>query len=108
MTDNTHLTRQLSLIPTEVLDKRITIVGCGAIGSFLALSLAKMGATNLCLYDFDEVSIVNMSNQFFRYSDIGKNKALALRELIKDFTDVEVDAVPEAFTSAQGMAGSIS
>lgn len=102
-----HLTRQLSLIPTEVLDKRITIVGCGAIGSFLALSLAKMGATNLCLYDFDEVSIVNMSNQFFRFSDIGKNKALALRDLIKDFTGVEVDAVPEAFTSAQGMVGYI-
>lgn len=92
-----HLTRQLDLIPVETLGQQVTIIGCGAIGSFLGLQLAKMGLTRITCYDHDEVDVVNMSNQWFRFRDIGLNKAIALSELVSDFTGVTINPVPEAF-----------
>ena len=90
-----HLTRQLDLIPLEELDKtEVNVIGCGAIGSYLALSLVKMGIEKVKLWDMDDVSVENMSNQFFRFKDIGKNKAEALADLIKEFTGVGVSAYP--------------
>lgn len=93
-----HLIRQWEILPIETLEENITIIGAGAIGSFTALALAKMGFHNMTVFDFDEVSIENMSCQWYRHKDIGKNKAEALRDLIKDFTEVEIMAVPSAYT----------
>lgn len=85
--NHSHLTRQLDIIPIETLGQQVTIIGCGAIGSFLGLQLAKMGLTMVQYFDHDEVSIENMSNQFFRRKDIGKNKAHALADMVYEFTD---------------------
>lgn len=101
MFDNEHLTRQMDLIPMRVLDEPITIIGAGAIGSFTALTLAKMGFKDLLVYDFDDIEIENMNCQFYRFDDIGKNKALALFDLIKSFTGVEIDARNERYESGQ-------
>lgn len=92
-----HLTRQLDIIPLETLGQQVTIIGCGAIGSFLGLQLAKMGLTRITAYDHDEVSIENMSNQFFRFKDIGTNKAVALDSLVRDFTGVNIGYQPIKF-----------
>lgn len=95
---NEHLTRQSEIIPQDRLEKtQVTIVGCGAIGSFLALGLAKTGVTDITVYDFDTIEIENMNNQFFRFSDIGKNKAVALADLVRDFTGVELKVINRAF-----------
>ncbi len=98
-----HLTRQLTLIPMDTLGVKVNIIGCGAIGSFLALSLAKMGITRIEAWDFDEVSVENMSNQFFRFSDIGTPKVIALANLVKDFTGVDIKVNFEKFESAAGL-----
>jgi len=90
-----HLTRQSDLIPTRVLTERINIIGAGAIGSFTALSLTKMGYTNIKIWDFDTIDTVNMNSQFYRFKDIGKKKVEALRDLIKDFTNVEIEICDE-------------
>lgn len=82
---NEHLTRQLDLIPLESLKTPIWIIGCGAIGSFVALQLAKMGLYDLHLVDPDMVSIENMSCQFFRHRDVGRPKVDALSDLLYDF-----------------------
>lgn len=84
------LTRQADIIPREALGFETHIIGCGAIGSFTALALAKMGVTNIHVYDMDKVDVVNMNCQFYRYGDIGQHKATALADLIEDFTQVEV------------------
>lgn len=104
MIENEHLTRQISLIPMETLDVPVTIIGAGAIGSFAALSLAKMGVTNITVYDFDEVSIENMNNQFYRMKDIGTLKVLALRSLVAEFTGVQIIPKIRAF-EPEDMAG---
>lgn len=95
-----HLTRQLEIIPIEKLSTPICVVGAGAIGSFLVLQLVKMGFTQVTVWDMDEVSVENMSCQFFRFKDIGKNKALALQELVEDFTGVRITAHPVPWFTA--------
>lgn len=95
---NGHLTRQLDIIPMEDLNKEVHIIGAGAIGSFTTLMLAKMGITNITVYDYDTVSIENMSCQFYRFSDIGKPKVEALRSLVMDFTGVAITAVNGPWT----------
>lgn len=84
---NEHLTRQADLIDSSrAASIPITIIGAGAIGSWAALTLTKSGFTNLTVYDHDEVDVVNMSSQGYRFKDIGKPKVEALREIIADFT----------------------
>lgn len=86
-----HLTRQLEIIPPEVLGEPINIVGAGAVGSFTALALAKMGFCDITIYDFDNIEIENMNCQFYRLKDIGKSKVEALQSLVEDFTDVKIE-----------------
>lgn len=85
------LTRQLDLLPPEKCGLSITMVGAGAVGSFTALALAKMGFLNLHVLDYDVVDTENMNCQFYRVKDIGKKKVDALQDLIQDFIGVEID-----------------
>lgn len=78
-----HLMRQLDLIPMEALETPVTVIGAGAIGSFTVMTLAKMGFENITVYDFDKVSIENMSCQWYGFDDIGQNKVTALASAIK-------------------------
>jgi molybdopterin/thiamine biosynthesis adenylyltransferase len=87
-----HLTRQLDIIPLDVLDQQVTIIGAGAIGSWVALALAKMGISNITVYDDDEISIENMNCQFYPMTSIGQKKVTALAAMVELFTGVEIDA----------------
>jgi molybdopterin/thiamine biosynthesis adenylyltransferase len=78
--------RQQELVNQEKLaGLHIAIVGCGAVGSFTALSLCKMGIGQLTLIDHDKVSVENLPNQFYRDSDLGKKKVDACSDLIRQF-----------------------
>ena len=101
------LTRQLDIIPEVGLGATISIVGSGAVGSFTALSLAKMGFHNLTVYDFDVVSEENMNCQFFKVSDIGRKKIEALKDLILEFTGVEITTVDAKLDSSSVLMSDI-
>lgn len=78
----------------------ICIIGCGAVGSNLALSLARMGATEFCLYDFDLVEPHNLPNQAFYTEHIGQPKVDALEDLLKRFNpDIVVKKFNDRFTA---------
>jgi len=79
------LRRQLDLVKEEALLTPIAIVGCGGIGTFAALALAKMGCRDLTLYDDDRVEGHNIPNQLYRVEDVGKAKVDALAEILKIF-----------------------
>lgn len=96
-----ELVRQFELLPEDKLTTPINIIGAGAIGSFTCLALAKMGFTNLTVWDFDDIEIENMNCQFFRMSDIGKKKVQALNELVRDFTGVDIAYHPSRYESGQ-------
>ena len=99
-----HLTRQADHI-TCSLDTPITFIGGGAIGSFAALQAAKMGCTNITVWDDDEVSVENMNCQFFPFRSIGRRKVDALAELIHDFTQVEIQTRPRRYTGSVKLDG---
>ena len=83
----------------------VTLIGCGCIGSPTALLLAKMGIGRLTLMDGDTVEAHNLPNQLFRLSDRGRPKALALADIIRDFSDASVAAVPSFFDGTQKLEG---
>lgn len=91
---NEHLTRQADLIPEQALGEQITIIGAGAIGSWVTLALAKMGFENLTVYDHDTIEIENMNSQFYPMRCIGESKVQALCKLVHDFTHVKVTGRP--------------
>jgi molybdopterin/thiamine biosynthesis adenylyltransferase len=80
--------RQLDLVKPEALEAPIHLVGCGGVGSFAALALAKLGCSNMHLYDDDRVEEHNVPNQLFRTTDIGRPKVEALAEILEVFTGV--------------------
>lgn len=62
----------------------IHIVGCGAIGSTLGTLLAKLGLTNIVLWDDDIVEAKNVANQMYRAIDIGQPKTAALKKMMTE------------------------
>ena len=98
--------RQLGFYdPNKDLNPKITIVGCGGIGSPTALMLANMGIRDVVLVDFDIVEDHNRPNQGYRKKDTGKPKVEALEEIIGEFAeDCCVTAINEKFTD-QNLSG---
>jgi len=82
--------RQADLVNPDIFKNPITVIGCGAIGSFTTLTLAKMGFHDITVYDHDSVGEENISNQFYRYLDIGNNKAQALQDMIQEFENIDI------------------
>lgn len=62
----------------------VTIIGCGAIGSKIAIEIAKTGCPKLQLWDGDEVESHNLCNQAFGTHDIGLKKVCALADYINN------------------------
>ena len=83
--------KQKNIFNPEEQKTEIIIIGAGSTGSFTALNLAKMGMENIKVIDFDIIEEHNIPNQFFRIKDIGKFKVEALKEIIKEFTNIEIE-----------------
>ena len=77
----------------EKANARIHILGCGSVGSTLAELLVRNGLTKLTLWDFDYVEPHNISNQMFRFKDIGKLKVEALRDLLIEINPEAADDI---------------
>lgn len=91
--------------PTE-LETQVHLIGCGAIGSHLAEQMARLGISNVHLWDFDTVSAHNIANQNFRDKDIGILKAHALEEIMKEINpDIEVTVHDEGWKEEARISG---
>jgi len=86
------LTRQRDLIPFEVLSIPITVIGAGAVGSWTALALVKMGFADVRVYDHDTIDVENMNCQFYPVSAIGEKKVEALKTMIHSFTGIKISS----------------
>ncbi len=96
---NQHLTRQSDLIPSSILNTPITVIGAGAIGSWVTLALAKTGFSDLTVYDNDVVDIVNMNSQMYGLKDIGRAKVNALGDIVSSFTGISIKAKPQFYST---------
>lgn len=92
----------------ELSDKRVTIVGCGSVGSEITVMLAKAGVGHFTLIDFDFLEIDNiyrhrLGGDYLNYVPETKTgeingfpKAIALSHFLqKEFPHIEVEAVPK-------------
>jgi molybdopterin/thiamine biosynthesis adenylyltransferase len=83
--------RQTGLVPvSKFRNRQVTLVGAGSVGSFTALTLAKMGLPKLTVYDEDRVDDHNIPNQFYRLKDVGKYKVKALSNILGSMTETVV------------------
>ncbi len=98
--------RQLDLFdPVKFGNKKVNIIGCGAVGSYVTYLLSKIGVRNLTLWDFDKVQSHNTNCQTFGVSDIGKYKAEALAEAIKLNCNFIPDTTTETVTKDSELSG---
>lgn len=97
--------RQANILNPEEFNRPIHIIGAGATGSWVAFTLAKMGLSNITVYDFDEVGMHNLPNQMFGLNDIDKNKALSIRNIIRRFTGFNIKARTQKVEGGQPLQG---
>ncbi|RLG89908.1 MAG: hypothetical protein DRO36_06990 [Candidatus Hecatellales archaeon] len=63
-------------------DKRVTMLGCGALGSWTSILLARSGLKRFRLIDMDKVEIHNTSTQAFFLENLGQYKVTALSRIL--------------------------
>lgn len=97
--------RQIDIISPSKLKISITIIGAGGIGSPTVLGLAKMGCSQITVYDDDKVENHNLPNQLYRVTDIGQPKVIALKGIVNEFTDVEIRAIQERIKEKKEFSG---
>lgn len=61
----------------------VHVIGCGAIGSTIAVQLARLGVTNIHLWDMDIVESTNIANQQFFDEHVGVEKTSALGNIMR-------------------------
>jgi len=94
MNDNQNrFLRQLDIVAPERLNFPITVIGAGAIGSAAVLTLAKMGCSNIAIWDEDILEDLNVPNQLCKPCMVGKPKVEALAELVYELAEVEVKQI---------------
>ena len=91
------LSRHISVFNPAAVKDDIHIIGVGATGSFTAMMLARMGVPVINIYDFDDVEIHNIPNQYYDTGDLGKLKAEALADKLRLINpDITVNVGKEA------------
>ena len=79
-----NLNKHREFFDPDKFNDEIHIIGCGAVGSTIAEQLARLGIQKIHIYDFDNVSAHNITNQMFLNKHIGKLKTEALTEILKE------------------------
>ncbi len=80
--------RQLDILaPKDMEHTKVTLIGCGGIGSPTALVLAKMGIPKFTLFDFDDIEEHNIPNQLYPLTSINQPKVIALQSMMEMFSE---------------------
>ena len=69
--------------PSEYGDIPLHVIGVGATGSHLVMSLVELGFKNITFYDDDKIEGHNLANQAYNANQVGMYKVTALNQLIK-------------------------
>lgn len=60
--------------------KKIAIIGCGSVGSYITEALCECGISSFVLIDNDSLSAENIARHFCGYEYIGKKKVSAIKD----------------------------
>lgn len=79
---------------TELQEKltraTVAVCGLGGLGSNIAIALARAGIGRLILIDFDKVDITNLHRQQYKAAQIGRYKAEALVDNLREIAPYTV------------------
>ena len=82
-TVNRLFSRNTGLLESsDMLDKRAVLVGCGSVGSFVAMELARSGVGKFVLCDTDTLEIHNICRHQCGFDDLGRYKVDAVKDKI--------------------------
>lgn len=73
-----HFSRGVGLIPPDILDRPITVVGLGGIGSWTLSALSRCGFRQAEVWDHDGVGPENVGGQLYAPSQEGMTKVEAV------------------------------
>jgi hypothetical protein len=82
--------RQLDIVSPEQLAFPIVVIGAGAIGSATVIALAKMGCSDITVWDDDILEEHNIPNQLCKPAMVGWPKVEALKELTLELTELTI------------------
>jgi len=89
--NNLNLSRQAKLVPYDKINQyTLKVFGVGSIGSHFVKTAAKAGFKNIEVYDMDKVEEENIAAQAFDFTDIGKEKVMAMSDMIKKSAGIEL------------------
>ena len=87
-----NLSRQSKLVPNDAITSfRYEVFGVGSLGSHIVELLAKIGATDIKVYDMDTVDEENIGPQAFQLKHIGMDKVDAMAEKVKESTGLDIE-----------------
>ena len=97
--------RHANIFNPDEFNTPIHVIGAGATGSWLVLSLAKLGVKNIHVWDDDIIEEHNVPNQLYGEHQIGLFKVIALREIVEKYTGITINTHCEKVTtqSLQGI-----
>lgn len=90
------LKRQDPEINEILKNAKISILGCGGLGSNIAMALARCGLGEIHIYDYDKVELSNLNRQNYDQKDLGKSKVIQTKKKIEatlPYTKVYADEV---------------
>ena len=80
--------------PDLLASKSFVVVGAGAIGSFFTMTLAKMGAREIVVYDDDRIANHNIANQMYPMLHVGRTKTDALADVVRSYSGETIHTIP--------------
>lgn len=91
------LQRQDPQISDRFAQEKVTILGCGGLGSNVAMMLARVGVGELVLYDDDQIEYSNLNRQNYSFSEVGQSKVYTCKKrLDSTLPYIKVEATGDA------------
>lgn len=78
------LKRQDSLCNEIFKNAKVSVLGCGGLGSNVAMILARAGIGEINLYDFDTIEYSNLNRQNYTINEVGLKKTEASKKRLKE------------------------
>ena len=84
-------------IPAEV--KKVLMIGCGSLGSYIVRELPKIGVNNITIVDGDNLEYSNLSRHILGEMFVGSNKAIGMCDLLSiEYENMKFNAVDKYIT----------
>lgn len=101
-----NITKHLEFFNPLKLDTSVHIIGVGAIGSTIAEMVARLGLSDIHIYDFDTVEKHNIANQVYFDNQVDKSKLDAIEETMKAINpDIKITKHPEGWKEGMRVSG---